>query len=228
MLKNNAASNNQKKSWISWVMIGRPTVNSILISVNISIIYFYLCFWYLCTFNIRYLKQNVWSSDSVWLWTNLPALCLLQRLAGLHYCCALKNRKQSCYFRIKQQFTYSVLLIKDYGRQDIKARMRSECASALKFWSTSWGDSERPAGGAAVLYISTLPEQIGAYIISLFLHCSLSSHSSAHLDIHHSWRSLLAEKEHIQMIRRGGKRRSGAVRADETETAAEIEFKDYN
>lgn len=72
--------------------------------------------------------------------------------------------------------------------------MRSECASALKFWRRSWGGSKRPAGGAAVLYISTLKEQIGAYIISLFPHCSLSSHSSAHLGIHHSWRSLLAEK----------------------------------
>lgn len=29
----------------------------------------------------------------------------------------------------------------------------------------------------------------------------------AHLDIHHGWRSLLAEKEHIQMTRRRGKRR---------------------
>lgn len=53
---------------------------------------------------------------------------------------------------------------------------------------------------------------------SLFLHCSLSSHSSMHLNIHHSWRSLLGRSR----FRYFNIRSSNAVSTQEL-----ITFKDY-
>lgn len=76
---------------------------------------------------------------------------------------------------------------------DIMLQLLNICICTSK----TWDSSEQPVGGAAVLSIHTLGGSRSEWC-SVFLHCSLPSHPSMHLNIHCSWRSSLLGRSSFQ------------------------------